>query len=167
MTENIEEFKIVDDLRPNLRSINIKIKCSSKNEEKEVTSRKTGETLRVTEALVGDETGSIYLTLWNDDIDKMEIDRVYKLINVYTTVFRGSLRLNIGKYGSFEEINDEEFKDVNIENNLSDKFYEQPQRYRQGGGYGGSSRYGGGYGGGGRRPYKGNRRGSYGSRRRY
>jgi len=99
MTETIEEFKIIDDLRPNSRSINIKIKCNSKNEEREVTSRKTGENLRVTEALVGDETGSIYLTLWNDDIDKMEVDHIYKLINVYTTVFRGSLRLNIGKYG--------------------------------------------------------------------
>ncbi|MHA1300347.1 MAG: single-stranded DNA-binding protein [Candidatus Helarchaeota archaeon] len=166
MTENVEEFKIIDDLRPGLRAINIKIKCNSKNEEREVTSRKTGESLRVTEALVGDETGSIYLTLWNTDIDKMEIDHVYKLTNVYTTVFKGSLRLNIGKYGSFEELNDEEINDVNTENNLSDKIYDQPRRYRSSGGYGGS-KYGGGggYGGGGRRSYKGNRRGSYGKKR--
>ena len=171
MNETQEEFKIVDELRPGLRGINIKIRCNSKNEEKEVTSRKTGETLRVTEALVGDETGSIYLTLWNDDIDKMELDHVYQLTNVYTTVFKGSLRLNIGKYGSFEEINEETLTEVNTENNLSDKVYEQPPRYRRdfgrdkfqrsGGGGGG-----GGFGGGGRRPYKGKRRG-YGNKRRY
>lgn len=165
MSETVEEFKIVDELKPGLRGINIKIRCNSKNEEKEVTSRKTGETLRVTEALVGDETGSIYLTLWNDDIDKMVADHVYQLTNVYTTVFKGSLRLNIGKYGSFEEISEEELKEVNTENNLSDKFYEQPRKYRPSGGYGGGggSRFGGG--GGGRRPYKGDRRGSYGKRR--
>ncbi len=166
MSETVEEFKIVDELKPGLRGINTKIRCNSKNEEKEVTSRKTGETLRVTEALVGDETASIYLTLWNDDIDKMEVDHVYQLTNVYTTVFKGSLRLNIGKYGSFEEISDEELKEVNTSNNLSDKVYEQPRKYRPGGGYGGGgggSRFGGG--GGGRRPYKGDRRGSYGKRR--
>ena len=165
MTETIEEFKIIDDLRPNSRSINIKIKCNSKNEEREVTSRKTGENLRVTEALVGDETGSIYLTLWNDDIDKMEVDHIYKLINVYTTVFRGSLRLNIGKYGSFEEIDGEEIKEVNTENNLSDKEYEQPQKYRSSGGYGGNKYGGGGGYGGGRKPFRGDKRGSYNKRR--
>ena len=163
MAENVEEFKVVDDLRPGLRSINIKIKCDSKNDEREVTSRKTGETFRVTEALVGDETGSIYLTLWNEDIDKMENDHVYQLKNVYTTVFKGSLRLNIGKYGSFEEIFDEELKDINTDNNLSDKVYEQPQKYRSGG-YGGGG-YGGGGGGGGRRPYKGDKRGFYRKKR--
>ncbi|NVM05121.1 MAG: hypothetical protein HWN67_22560 [Candidatus Helarchaeota archaeon] len=162
MSETVEEFKIVDELKPGLRGINIKIRCNTKNEEKEVTSRKTGETLRVTEALVGDETGSIYLTLWNDDIDKMEIDHVYQLTNVYTTVFKGSLRLNIGKYGSFEEIGEEELTEVNTGNNLSDKFYEQPRKYRPSGGYGGGGRFGGG---GGRRPYKSDRRGSYGKRR--
>ncbi|MHA1378879.1 MAG: single-stranded DNA-binding protein [Candidatus Helarchaeota archaeon] len=164
MSENIEEFKVVDDLRPGLRAINIKIKCNSKNEEREVTSRKTGESLRVTEALVGDETGSLYLTLWNDDIDKMEVDHIYKLKNVYTTVFKGSLRLNLGKYGNFEEITDEDFKDVNLDNNLSDKVYDQPRKYRPSGGYGGGKFGGGGYSGG-RRPYKGDRRGGYGKKR--
>ncbi|MHA1299148.1 MAG: single-stranded DNA-binding protein [Candidatus Helarchaeota archaeon] len=163
MTVNVEEFKIIDDLKPGLRSINIKIKCNSKNEEREVTSRKTGETLRVTEALVGDETGSIYLTLWNKNIDDMEIDHVYQLTNVYTTVFKGSLRLNIGKYGNMEEINEEDFKEVNTDNNLSDKIYDQPQRYRSSG-YGGS-KYGGGYGGSGR-SYRGSGR-SYYSKKRY
>ena len=167
MSENIEEFKIIDDLKPGLRSINIKVKCSSKNDEREITSRKTGEILRVTEALVGDETGSIFLTLWNDDIDKIEVDHVYQLTNVYTTVFKGSLRLNIGKYGSYEEIDTEEIKDINTDNNLSDKVYEQPQKYRSGG-YGGRKFGGGGggySGGGGRRPYKGSRKGPYNKRR--
>ncbi len=146
-----EEFKIVDELRPGLRGINIKVRCNSKNEEREVVSRKSGETLRVTEALVGDETGSVLLTLWNEDIDKMEPDHIYQLNNAYTTVFKGSLRLNLGKYGTMEEIDESTPADVNLGNNLSDKVYEQPRSYRP--------RYGGGgrpYGG---RPYRDTRRG--------
>ena len=155
-----EEFKIVNELKPGLRGINIKVRCNSKNEEREVISRRTGETLRVTEALVGDETGSVLLTLWNEDIDRMQEDRVYQLSNAYTTVFKGSLRLNIGKYGSMEEIESDEPVEVNLENNLSDKVYEQEPRYRP--------RYGGertsfGYGG---RPYRSGGR-SRRDRRRY
>ena len=92
-----EEYIVVEELKPGLRGINVKVKCASKNEEREVIARRTGETLRVTEALVGDETGSVLLTLWNDDIDKMEVEKNYVLSNAYTTVFKSSLRLNIGK----------------------------------------------------------------------
>ncbi|MFX1293511.1 MAG: single-stranded DNA-binding protein [Promethearchaeota archaeon] len=150
-----EEYIVIEDLRPGLRSINIKVKCGNKNEEREVISKKTGDTLRVTEALVGDATGCILLTLWNDDIDKAQEDSVYKLDNVYTTIFRGSLRLNIGKYGNMEEIDADGFGEINVENNLSDKVYEQQRRPRYGGG--GDRSYG-------NRPYRGGGR-SYSDRR--
>jgi len=122
------ELKKVEELRPGLRGINVKVRCKTKNEEKEVISKQTGETLRVTEALIGDGTGSILLTLWNDDIDKMQTDHVYKVSNAYTTVFKTSLRLNIGKYGAFEEIQEDEPAEVNEENNLSKKEYQQRPR---------------------------------------
>ena len=131
-----EEYKIVDELGSSSSSINIKIKCISKNEEKKVVSKGTRETLRVTEALVGDSTGCIYLTLWNDDIDKMEIDHIYVLTSVYTKMFRGSLRLNIGRFGSFKEINGEQIQEANTENNLSTKLYAEHKRNSSGGKYG-------------------------------
>ncbi|MGQ9723015.1 MAG: single-stranded DNA-binding protein [Candidatus Jordarchaeum sp.] len=145
---------IIENLRPGLKSINVKFKVKSLNEEREVVSKRTGENLRVTEALVGDSSGSILLSLWNDDIDKVKENHVYKLNNGYTTVFKNSLRLNIGKYGSLEEVEDGEDIEVNNENNISDKVYEQERRYRPS--YGDSgSRYGGSYGGS--RPYRSDR----------
>jgi len=158
MAENIEEYTLIDDLKPNLRSINIKVKCTSKNEERTVVSRSTGEILRITEALVGDETGSVYLTLWNKDIDQIEIDHVYKLKNVYTKLFKGSLRLNIGRYGNCEEIDREELVDLNTENNLSDKYYEQSLSYHSNRGYSGG--YGSDQG-----SYKHNKSGYYRKKR--
>ncbi|MEM2134806.1 MAG: hypothetical protein QXR19_18195 [Candidatus Jordarchaeaceae archaeon] len=141
---------IIENLRPGLKSINVKFKVKSLNEEREVVSRRTGETLRVTEALVGDNSGTILLSLWNDDIDKVKENHIYKLSNGYTSVFKNSLRLNIGKYGSLEEVEDGEEMEVNSENNLSDKVYEQERRYRPS--YGDSgSRYGGS------RPYRSDR----------
>jgi replication factor A1 len=159
-----EEFKVVSDLRPGLRGINIKVKCLSKNEEREVISKNTGDTLRVTEALVGDQSGSILLTLWNDDIDKIELEKVYQLNNTYTSVFKGSLRLNIGRDGTAAEIN-EAIAEVNETNNLSDKIYEDRRSFRPSYGDRGSSR---GYGGGGGGRSGGyDRRGGSGDNRGY
>ena len=157
-----EEFKVISDLEPSIRGVNIKVRCNSKIEEREVISKKTGETLRITEALVGDETGSILLTLWNDDIDKVEVEHVYQINNAYTTVFKGSLRLNTGKYGSIEEINEEGPAEVNIENNLSKIIYEQP-RFRPKYGSGGQRRDFG------RKPFRSNKNSDFnkGTRRRY
>jgi len=123
-----EELKKVEELRPGLRAVNLKVKCGTKNEEKEVVSKQTGETLRVTEALVGDGSGSILITLWNDDIDKMQSDHVYKVSNAYTTVFKTSLRLNIGKYGAFEEIQEEITPNFDDTLNVSKKEYQQRPR---------------------------------------
>ena len=149
----------VSDLGPRSRKVNVKVKVVEMNEAREVTSRKDGSVNRVTEALVGDDTGVVFLTLWNDDIDRVSVDSALKISNGYCNVFKNSLRLNIGRYGSIEEI--EEDITANTDNNLSDRFFEQPPRFRRGGGRprgGGYSRYGGGGGGGG---------GGYNRRRRY
>ena len=124
----------ISDLEPRSREVNIKVKVVSKNEERSVVSRRDGSTNRVTEALVGDETGSILLTLWNEHIDQINVDDSIEIKNGYCNLFRGSMRLNIGRYGSFEGI--EEKIEVNTENNLSDKIYEQERRRRP---YGGDS----------------------------
>ncbi len=135
-SDDQEEYTTVENLRPGLRGINLKIKCASKDEPREGYSRKTGDSYKVTEALVGDETASILITLWNETIDEMEIGKVYSLNNVYTSIFKNSLRLNIGKYGQMQEIDEEDSIEVNEDNNLSNEFYDQPRRRPQyGGGY--------------------------------
>jgi replication factor A1 len=165
--ESSQEMMSVSELGPRSRKVNLKVKVIEMNEPREVTSRRDNSTNRVTEALVGDDTGAIYLTLWNEDIDKIKIDSSIRINNAYCNVFKNSLRLNIGRYGSFEEI--EEDITANTENNLSNKVYEQPPRFRrdsrrpQYGGFDrqGGDRYGGGRSGGGRG------RGGYSRRRDY
>ena len=85
------------------------------------------------------------------------------ITNGYINLFRGNMRINIGKYGSYELVEESPITEVNTENNLSDKRYEQERRFNRGGGRGGygGGRSGGGYGGGG-----GGRSGGY-QRRRY
>lgn len=112
----------VGDLRTYSRRVNIIAKIIEKGEERDVTSRSDGSVHRVAEALTGDETGSVLLTLWDDDIDRFEVQDVIKISNGYVNLFRGSMRLNIGRFGTAEKI-EEEMDTVNTENNLSEKQY--------------------------------------------
>lgn len=125
----------VGELRTYSRRVNLKAKVVEKGEEREVTSRSDGSTHRVAESLVGDESGSVLLTLWDDDIDRFEVEDVIQISNGYANLFRGSLRLNIGRYGTAEKI-DEDIDEVNTENNLSSKQFgdsysrqRRPRRY--------------------------------------
>jgi replication factor A1 len=154
----------VGELTPNSKAVNVVVKVVSKGEVRSTTSGRDYTQHRVADALVGDETGSVYLNLWDDNIDKIKEADVVKVKNGYVNLFRGSMRLNIGRYGSFEVVAEPLVKEVNTENNLSSKQYEQERRFggRGGGGYGGRGYGGGGRGGGG----YGERRGGYGDRRR-
>ena len=120
-----------------------------------------GSAHKVCDALVGDETGVVYLTLWDDNITKVNDGDTIRVENGYVTLFKGNIRLNIGKYGKLEPAKEALTAEVNTENNVSSKAYEQERRPYQrrkrsggfgggrgGGGYGGDRRGGGGSGGG-------------------
>jgi replication factor A1 len=105
------------------------------------------------------------LTLWDDNIEKVNDNDTVRIENGYVTLFKGNMRLNIGKYGKLEPAAAPFEGTVNTENNVSSKTYEQERRpFRGGGGFGG----GGGYGGRDRRGGGGfrDRRGSGGYRDR-
>jgi replication factor A1 len=132
LSENQELERVeVENLNPRSRRLDLTVKVVSKNPVRDIVSRRDGSSHRVTEALVGDATGSVLLTLWDDDIEKVNDDDVLNIKNGYVTLFRGSMRLNIGRFGTFE-MSEEVIENVNTENNLSDKEYEQERRY---GGY--------------------------------
>lgn len=124
-----EELAKITDLTTSSREINIVIKVVSKSEVRNVTGRDYS-VHRVADALVGDETGCLYLTLWDDNIDKIPDEATIRVTNGYINLFRGNMRLNIGRYGSFELLEESPITEVNTENNLSDKEYERERRYR-------------------------------------
>ena len=143
----------VGELTPQSRAVNVTAKVVSKSEVRDIPMGRDGSAHKVCDALVGDETGSVYLTLWDDNIEKVSEDDTIRIENGYVTLFKGNMRLNIGKYGKMMPAEEPFEGEVNTENNVSSKTYDQPRRpFRRGGRYGG--RYGGRdrRGGGGYRP---------------
>ena len=142
----------VGELTPQSRAVNVTAKVVSKSEVRDIPMGRDGSAHKVCDALVGDETGAIYLTLWDDNIEKVNDNDTIRVENGYVTLFKGNMRLNIGKYGKLDMAKEPLTAEVNTENNVSNKTYEQERRPFRGGrgGYGGGGRdrgYGGGYGG--------------------
>jgi replication factor A1 len=89
----------IKDLRNGMKRVNVEAKVVEKGNPREVMSRFKDETYKVADAVVADETGSIKLTLWNEQIDQVNVDDTIKVENGYVTSFRGEIQLNVGRYG--------------------------------------------------------------------
>jgi replication factor A1 len=144
----------VAELKPRMKNVTISFKVISMGEEREIESRKDGSSHRVCDITVGDSSGTVQVPLWDETIDSIEEDVTYNLTNGYTGLFRGNLRLNVGRYGKLEQAEDD-IDEVNMTVDMSAEEHEDDRPRRSygggGGGYGGGGRGGGGYGSGGSR----------------
>jgi len=155
----------VGDLTPQSKAVNVTAKVVSKTEIREIPMGRDGSPHKVSDALVGDETGVVYVTLWDDNIEKVNENDTIRVENGYVTLFKGNIRLNIGKYGKLDPAKEPLTVEVNTENNVSSKAYEQERRPYRGGGRGGGRGYGGGGGGYGGGDRRGGGGGGYGGNR--
>jgi replication factor A1 len=79
--------------------VDVQAKVIQKSDTREVSSRYGNETYRVADTIIKDDTGTIKLTLWNEQINQVNIDDTVKIENGYIRSFRGEIQLNIGRYG--------------------------------------------------------------------
>lgn len=143
----------IKDLTPQSKRVDVGAKVLEVSEPKDIPG-KFGNSRKVAEATIADETASIILSLWDNQIGTIAKDDVVEIKNGYVSLVRGHMRLNVGKYGQLAK--SEKPMETSTALNMSDKEYEQERRSFGGGGRGGGR---GGYGGGGR-----DRRGGYGDR---
>ena len=74
------------------------LKIKSKEEPREVR----GGTLKVCNAVGEDATGSVTITLWNDDIDKVKEGDTIKITKGWASIFQDQMQVSTGKFGSME-----------------------------------------------------------------
>ncbi|MEM2130523.1 MAG: OB-fold nucleic acid binding domain-containing protein [Candidatus Bathyarchaeia archaeon] len=89
----------IAELRDGLRRVNVEGQVVEISEPREVRSKFTGETFKVAEATINDDSGTIKLVLWNDQIGQVKVNDQVRIENGYTKSFRGEVQLNVGKYG--------------------------------------------------------------------
>lgn len=133
-TGETREVKIAD-ITPSTRRFSVTFKVLNVSDEKQITSRRDGSEHRVADVLVGDETGVAVLTAWDSEIDQFKnmVGDTITLNNGYVSLYQGKLRLGLGRFGSIKP-SEEKIEEVNSENNISEKEFEDSGfRGRRGG----------------------------------
>ncbi|MBR9699689.1 hypothetical protein GOV09_04495 [Candidatus Woesearchaeota archaeon] len=92
----------VKDLQARQGKIDITLEIVSKDEPREF--EKFGKSGRVCNAKAKDDTGTITITLWNEDIDKVKVGDTIKIENGWVSEWQGELQLSTGKFGKMEVV---------------------------------------------------------------
>ena len=98
----------IKDLRDDISGVNIRVRIISKEDPRKIRTEDGIEHF-VIEALVGDRTGTMILSLWDEKIKSVDEGDLVDITMGYTNQFKGRLRLNISRYGGLEKVEDLDF----------------------------------------------------------
>ena len=111
----------VDELTPRTSRINMPVKVLSLDEPRSMDNG-----TMICEGLVGDETGTVIMSFWNDEIEEIDNGMTIELKDARANLVRGYLRLSLGKHGSMKSSKNE-LKSIKDQINLSDLEYDMPR----------------------------------------
>lgn len=90
----------ISQISETMRDIEVTGRIVRKGDVREVETRYGPA--RVSWAILEDETGSIRLNLWRQQIDRLRVGDKVRLTNAFVRVYRGEIELNIGSDGRIE-----------------------------------------------------------------
>jgi len=93
-------FLQIRDLRAGMKEVNLKAKVLEIARPTLVFTR-FGNYASVANALIADETGTIKLCLWNEQINSISIGDTVQIENARVSMFRGERQLRIGKSAGY------------------------------------------------------------------
>jgi len=127
LSEEIKFIKI-GELSPNIRDINLVAKVVELGEVREVTSRNSGEQHKVMDILIGDDSGVVYFSAWNEQIETIKNEETYQFRSAKTILFQKNIRVSLGRQGTIED-SEEKIKSVEETNNVSAEEHDIPRRW--------------------------------------
>jgi len=92
----------ISELTPRQGNVEVEGEITEIGEVK--TFSKFGRELRVADAMLKDDSGTIKMSLWNEDATRFKVGDKIKIINGYVNEFQGDKQLTAGKFGKIEKL---------------------------------------------------------------
>lgn len=93
----------ISELKAGMRNVSVTGKIESVGQPRSV-NLKSGGTNNVADAVISDESGSIKLSLWGDDINKVQPGDKVSIENGYINTFKGENSISVGKFGKMTKV---------------------------------------------------------------
>lgn len=90
----------IKDIRANQGNVELEGKVVKKESARQFA--KFGKSGQVCNAVLQDETGEIVLTLWNEDVEKVNVGDQIHLKNGWCSEYKGEKQVSTGKFGKLE-----------------------------------------------------------------
>ncbi len=101
----------IEDLSAGRKHVTVKARVLKMSKPKLVSTRFGFQTY-VSNAVIRDETGTIELSLWNNQVAAISEGDIVQIENGYVASFMGKRQLRIGRRGEINIVEDEEFASV-------------------------------------------------------
>ncbi|MBT3406084.1 hypothetical protein HN419_02845 [Candidatus Woesearchaeota archaeon] len=92
----------ISDLQAKQGKVDLVVEIIEKSEPREFN--KFGKAGRVCNAKAKDASGQITLTLWNEQVDQVNVGSTVQVKNGYVSEWQGELQLSTGKFGELEVV---------------------------------------------------------------
>ena len=100
----------IKDLQDKMTQIHLKAKVLEISKPNSVYTR-YGNCASVANALIADDTGTIKLCLWNEQIHSISVGDTIQIENARTSTFKGQRQLNIGRKGLLSSVEEPSFQE--------------------------------------------------------
>ncbi|TRN02065.1 single-stranded DNA-binding protein [Sulfolobus sp. E1] len=127
----------VGNLKPNMESVDLTVRVLEATDARQIQTKNGTRT--ISEAIVGDDTGRVKLTLWGKHAGSIKEGQVVKIENAWTTAFKGKVQLNAGSKTKISEVSEDGFPESS---QIPENTPSAPQQIRGGRGFRGGRRYG-------------------------
>ncbi len=92
----------IKDLQPRQGKVELTATVIEKGDARDIaTANFSG---KVCNAKLKDETGTIKLSLWNDQVVQVDVGDIIKVSNGYVSEYQGEMQLSTGKFGKLEVV---------------------------------------------------------------
>jgi len=93
----------IADLKGEQSRVDVEGEVIEKGDVRTVNLRAGGSST-VADATIKDDSGTIKLSLWGEQINAVDVGDKVRIENGYTKAFRGEVQLNIGRYGKLVKV---------------------------------------------------------------
>lgn len=119
----------VKELKPRQGNVNITLQVVEVGETREFN--KFGNIGRVANATTKDASGTIKVSLWNDDVEKVKAGDIIKITNGWVSEFQGEKQLSAGRLGKLEVVGKGELKETERIDNIEAEVEEETKKRKK------------------------------------
>ena len=101
----------IEDLSAGRKHVKVKARVLEISKPREVLTR-FGSQAYVSNVIIGDNTETIELSLWNEQANAVSVDDVIEIEDGHVAYYRGKKQLRIGRRGEINIVKDEDFPSI-------------------------------------------------------